>query len=352
MLPYWLLFAVVAAGAVHYRRQSLASSTPLLWAASCLIAIMIGFRYEVGGDWGAYQKMYESVLHLKLSAALGMPDPGYMLLNWVAGEIGTKIWFVNLVCGLIFSWGLVKFARQQPNPWLAIAVAVPYLIIVVAMGYARQAVAIGILLAGLAEIERSSILRFAGYAIVAATFHKSAVVVIPLVALAGSQNSIRTALVLGATAILMYYIVVAEAVDALMTNYVAAEYSSQGAAIRISMNVVPALIFIVYSDRFELLEQTRKLWRNFALASFVALAFLILTPSSTAVDRISLYLLPLQVFVLSRIPSVFRDEGRVNHQLVYAVLLYSAVVQFVWLNYAEHSIYWTPYKLYPLGGVY
>lgn len=56
----------------------------------------------------------------------------------------------------------MRFARSQPDPWLAVLVAVPYLVIVVAMGYSRQAVAIGILLAGLGRLERGgSTLHFA-----------------------------------------------------------------------------------------------------------------------------------------------------------------------------------------------
>ncbi len=350
MLPYWLLFSVFAAGSLQYRRRGLigSQSAPLLWAAGLLVALMIGFRYDVGGDWGAYQRMYQSVLYLKLRTVLGMTDPGYMLLNWLAAAIGAEIWFVNLVCGLVFSWGLIRFARRQPNPWLAVAVAVPYLIIVVAMGYARQAVAIGIILAALAQHERGSILRFCVYVLCAATFHKSAIIIIPLVALAASRHRIMTALMLAITAVLLYYLFVAESVSDLLTNYVAAQYSSQGAAIRISMNLAPALLLILYGRKFKLPEQTYKLWRNFALGSFAALALLVAIPSSTAVDRISLYLIPLQIFVLSRIPDVFRDKGRTNGQIVLAVLLYSAIIQFVWLNFAEHARYWVPYNLYPI----
>ena len=352
MLPYWLLFTLFAAGSLQYRGRGMATTgaMPGLGAACFLVVLMIGFRYEVGGDWGAYQKMSDGVRHLKLPAVVGMGDPGYMLLNWIAVGIGVEIWFVNLICGLIFGWGLMKFARRQPNPWLALAVAVPYLVIVVAMGYARQAVAIGIILAALGEVERRSILRFAGYVLLAAAFHKSAVIVIPLVALAASRNRVTTAILLTATAILLYYLFVADSVDELFTNYVAAEYSSQGAAIRILMSVVAALIFLVFRRRFKLTQQSDTIWKNFSIASLVALALLLSSPSSTAIDRLSLYLLPLQIFVFSRIPDVSGIRGKANPQLLLAVLLYSALVQFVWLNFADHSEYWVPYRLYPLVG--
>ena len=81
-----------------------------------------------------------------------------MLLNWFAGRNDLGIWFVNTVCGAIFSYGLIAFARSQPRPWLALVVAVPYLIIVVAMGYTRQAAAIGFAMLGLVQLSKGSFL--------------------------------------------------------------------------------------------------------------------------------------------------------------------------------------------------
>ena len=154
MFPYWLLFALFAAGSVQYRPdpRRLIQGGPLLLAMAASPTIMIGFRYEVGGDW----INYIDILHDITLNGMGGPraqDPGYGFLNLLAGKAGLGIWSVNLVCAVLFTWGLVRFARRQPNPWLVMVVSVPYLIIVVAMGYTRQAVAIGFILAGLTDLE-------------------------------------------------------------------------------------------------------------------------------------------------------------------------------------------------------
>ena len=62
------------------------------------------------------------------------------------------------------------------------------------------------------------------------------------------------------------------------------------------------------------------------------------------VDRLSLYLIPLQLAVLPRVAYLFkaRKLGRL------LVMLYSAAVLFVWLNFAVHAEYWVPYQFYPL----
>jgi apolipoprotein N-acyltransferase len=73
---------------------------------------------------------------------------------------------------------------------------------------------------------------------------------------------------------------------------------------------------------------------------------LAVSPSSTADDRVALYLIPLQLFVLSRLPDVMmRDQALAS---VFLVVLCSALIQFVWLNFAVHAEYWVPYRFYPL----
>jgi hypothetical protein len=349
MLPYWLLFTIFAAGSLQYERRDPLSRqrNPLLIAAGIFVMLMVGLRYQVGGDWGNYENVFERLRGLDLRTTMSSGDPGYSFLNWLAHYLELDVWFINLVCAAIFTWGLIKFARSQPNPWLAVLVAVPYLIIVVAMGYTRQAVAIGFVLAGLAVIERTSILRFAVYVLCAVAFHKSAIIVLPIVALSAAKNRIAIAVLLAALGAALYYVFVASAFDDLVTNYVEAEYQSQGAAIRVAMNLPPALLYLIYQKRFRLPPTQQKLWKNFSLAAIATLVALILSSSSTAVDRLALYLIPLQMFVLSRLPSVFTRTGRSNGQLVLVVLAYSALIQLVWLNKATHAIYWVPYQFYP-----
>jgi hypothetical protein len=84
-----------------------------------------------------------------------------------------------------------------------------------------------------------------------------------------------------------------------------------------------------------------------AYGSIVTLGLFAISPSSTAIDRISLYLIPIQMLVFSRLPTAFpgHREGTKN-QLMLVLIAYCAIVQFVWLNYATHSYLWVPYQLY------
>lgn len=347
MLPYWILFSAFATGALaNFRQPQGQRFRPMLAVAALATAMMIGLRFKVGGDWGNYVSMFYFIDNLDFVEALAVTDPGYAALNWFAVRAGLDIWAVNIVCGAILVWGLLKFARRQLNPWLAVLVATPYLIIVVAMGYSRQAVALGFVLAALAIIDTASLRRFAFYIFCAAAFHKSAIFVVPLAALATTKNRFLIAASLAGMVAIMSYLFVSADYDRLVTTYVEAEYDSAGAGIRVAMNLLPAMIFLLYQRRFVDNEIQRLLWRNFSYAAFVMLFLLLVLTSSTIIDRVALYLIPLQIFVLSRLPHALPESGRADLGLVLGVVLYSAAIQFVWLNFAQFANHWLPYQSY------
>jgi hypothetical protein len=345
VLIYWGLFAFFAAGALLSSPEGDRRPSILFSLGALLTALLIGLRYKVGADWQTYDFWFSFMDRVSLGRALAYGDPSYQFINWCVQRLGFKVWLVNLVCGAIFAWGLFRFCKAQPKPWLAAAVAIPYMVIVVAMGYTRQAVALGILMAGLASFQQNgSALRFIVYAALAASFHKTAVVVFPLVALSSPRNRLLNLLVTIAGGLLLYDAFLGDAMDNFVKNYIQAAYSSQGAGIRVAMTLLAAFLFWIAGKGMGFTETEWKLWRNFSLAAVASFFLLLVLPSSTAVDRISLYLMPLQIAVLSRFPLASRSEFAARA----AVIGYLAGVEFVWLNFAQHASYWVPYQFFPL----
>jgi hypothetical protein len=346
LLVYWLLIGYFAVGAILVRPRADRRPGPIMLAAGALlVALAIGLRYQVGADWETYKFLFSYVKYTSLERLLTIGDPGYQLLNWAVQRIGAEIWVVNLVCGAIFAFGLFRFVRAQPDPWLTVVVAIPYLVVVVAMGYTRQAVAIGILMAGLAALKHgASVLRFAIYVAVAALFHKTVVVVLPLVILASQRSKFLNLLAGIAGTLLLYDVFLSPSIEGFVRNYIETEYSSQGAAIRVVMNLVPAMGLLLFRRRLQLDPVELKTWTYFSLAALAMPLALFFLPSTTVVDRLSLYLIPLQLAVLPRLAYLFkgRNLGR------YLIIIYSALVMFVWLNFAVHAGYWLPYQIYPI----
>ena len=351
MLTYWLLFLLPACASVMAptRPRPTGRRLELSWLlVGVLLALLIGLRHQVGGDWGTYERHYLHMVGASLTEVLEYSDPGYYLLNWMAAQVEGGVHLVNLGCGVLFSWGLVAFCRQQPRPWLALAVAVPYMVIVVGMGYSRQGVALGLAMLGLVGLARRNNLQFVLLVALAATFHKSAVLLVPLAVLAEPRGRLWTGLWVGITAVLLYWVLLADSVDALMAGYVEAQYQSEGAAVRIAMNAMPAALLLLLRKRVAWQQVAeRNLWTMLALAALAAVVALLVSPSSTAVDRVALYLIPLQLFVFARLPDLL-GHGRDRRHWVVAVVLYYAAVLFVWLNFASHAHSWLPYRFYPL----
>lgn len=148
--------------------------------------------------------------------------------------------------------------------------------------------------------------------------------------------------------IMIFYVFVERGMAGFTASYVNQQYDAQGAMVRVLMNIIPATIFLFFINRFDITPAQRTLWRNFSIGAFATLGLLFLVASSTIADRLALYLIPLQVFVFSRLPYAFPRNGRPDPLLVIAIVGYSAAVQFVWLTQAQHADAWLPYKFFPL----
>ena len=313
-------------------------------AAIIITALFIGLRYEVGGDWAAYQHMYETIFFLSLRGSLGVTDAGYAAVNWFAAQTGLGIALVNVTCAAIFMVGLGYLAWRQPNPALALLVAVPYLIFVVSMGYTRQAAAIGFICLAVANSSEKSIWKIIVLIGLAALFHKTAILILPLLLIPILRRNIIYGAMGFLTFVIIFVAVLRDNSDQLVANYVQSDYDSQGALIRVSMNVIASILFILLNKKIELPSFQKSYWMASAVLSLFSIPALALSSASAGVDRISLYLIPLQIIVYARLPYTLSNRGRALPSVLIGVIAYCFLVQFVWLNYADNASYWLPYK--------
>lgn len=344
MYPYWLLFGFFALGGLIVNGRTGPDDRrfgPWLALGFVAIFVFVGLRDRVGVDWENYVEMMGSFKRQSWDYVFERSDPGYQMLNLIAVETGAGLWLVNLLCAAVFTWGLARFVREQPFPWLAILVAIPYLVIVVAMNYTRQSAAIGFLLAGLASLNRGGgFWKFMLFIAFGATFHPSVVIAVPLALIGQSRGRLAQLMIIPAGFLLLFNGIFHEQVDQYMRAYIARSMESQGAAIRVAMCVLPATIFLLFRSKMRFGPDEATLWRNHSLAALALAILLFVLPSSTAVDRIALYILPLQIAILARLPFIFNSvpEAKI------AVVVGSASVLFVWINFAFHASAWIPYR--------
>jgi hypothetical protein len=121
---------------------------------------------------------------------------------------------------------------------------------------------------------------------------------------------------------------------------------SSGALVRILQNALPAAIFLTFRKRFMMEGRDKRFWTWMAVIAFVFVGGYAVSPSSTVVDRLGLYWIPIQLVVFSRLPDALSFFGYKWFWSL-SVVAYSGVTLFVWLFFASHVFAWLPYQFYP-----
>ncbi|HET9810621.1 MAG TPA: EpsG family protein, partial [Sphingomicrobium sp.] len=298
------------------------------------------------GDWWNYLDTFKYIALSDFQTALSQTEFGYALLNWIAAQLGWGIWFPNLVCAAILVWGLVTLCKQQPNPSLALVVAVPYLVIGVGMGFTRQSAALGFVMLALVDAVHRRNLRVLLYLALGATFHTSTLVMVPLIGLSLVRRSTGMLFALGLLGIVLA-VQFWDHIANQMVIYETYDITSHGAVPRLLMNVVPALVLLAYRKRFSASADELRLWTILAIITLFTVVLMFVVDSTAIVDRLGVYLVPLQIFVLSRVPTAFGTRHRQNLLLLTLIIVYSLTVELVWLNFSSWSSRaWIPYQNY------
>jgi hypothetical protein len=232
---------------------------------------------------------------------------------------------------------------------LAITVAVPYMVIVLAMNYTRQGAAFGIVLLGFVFLRRGLVPRYLALIVLAALFHKTAALLLPLAFFQNVTTRLGNILLTSAAAIIGYAVFVFEYQSSFYETYILEQYSSEGATARVAMNSTAALVFLFFRKRAKMKLVDERLWTKIAFVTLLFIPLLILSPSSTAVDRMALYFMPIQLVAWSYLPVVTAQWGLKKIAVVGVVFGYW-LVMYIWFNYAVFSSAWIPYQFYPTAG--
>lgn len=349
MLIYWIfigftsLMALLEQGAekVNHRLN-------FLWIVfTVALALFIGGRWKTGGDWGNYYSNLEPFYWLTVDkAAATTKDVGYTLLSIFASQFTTGMVVITMFSGIVMAAALTRFSLAQPRPWLCMAVAMPYLVVVCGMGYIRQGIAISFILMGLLALGRESIGRYTAWVAVGALFHATALAMIPLGAVASRKNRLIVIAMVAAVTIIAFRALIASRTDVLVTNYVDADATSSGALVRAFMGALPGILFLVFRKQFKLEGSALIAWTALSALAVATVPAVLLYASSTVVDRLGLYLLPVQCFVYARVPDALARSNQQRQLFAVGIILLYLIVFFTFINYGDHANSWVPYRFY------
>jgi hypothetical protein len=268
---------------------------------------------------------------------------------WALRQVGADYWALNVVAATIFTVGLAHFSLRLPNPYLALAVAFPYLVIAVGMSGIRQGCAIGFAFYAFSAFSRRRYLTCVVALLVGSLFHASCILLLGIVAVAMVRNTAGSLAILSLTLTMGAFVLDSD-FDKYLERYSDRNVQSGGVGFRLLMNVVPALVFLWNKKKFQGDSNYLRLWQTLSYLALALLPLLLVVPSTTALDRISLYVVPLQIFVLASFPTIMsRSSPQTEATWRLAIVGYLATALVVFLFFATFAAGWVPYKSYLLG---
>jgi hypothetical protein len=349
MIYIGIYLALVTSVLLSQGKPELQRQLALWWTAFFLP--FIGLRRWVGCDYGGYLYIWNSTLYG------GEPwyphEPGFALLLWSVQQLGLDYSTLNLIAAVFFLFGLIRFAFREPNPLAVLALSFPIMIVHLGMSAMRQAIALAfVMLAYRCAVEGRNIL-FAIFILIAGSFHYTALVFLPALALAFQR---RSPLLLGALCVFWIAGVAylgPQTVEVYRSRYLetvsGSEPTAAGGILRAAAVSAAGVIFFSYAQK----RWRRVFPQDFVIVRYLAAATLLLVPltalSSVVGDRIGYYLMPAQVVIFARLP--FLERVHSQHYLVAVpyVVLFAFLVIWILLSPLVDVCY-IPYDNHLFGG--
>ena len=333
---YHFVMSCIVTGAVAFNTISLRarSKNYVLGIIWLFVAIFVGLRFEVGGDWHNYLRKFDSSRGENLfHTILINKDIGYALLVFFANKINAGIWLPNLICAVLFVIGFRKLNLTSSQPALFLLICFPYIITIVAMGYTRQSAAIGCAILALTNFYDKQFYRSMFFYLLAISFHKFAVIIVTVIVPLSILLFVVLVFVLLLEKLSQY---------AFFYNYLFSDYvdAAKGAELRATITLIAGL-YLLYICR-NTKHKYKKLMINTSYLS--AILFVLSFYYETAVDRIGLYFLYLQPMALSEFNP---KNGRILNSALYVciVLCYFALL-IIWFAVSDNVHTWAPYRFY------
>ena len=182
MTPYYFLISLSLFGGgvlkykPQYRRFFLFITGTAFW-------FLASMRYVTGFDYRFYEGIFESVSNSGIAEILtsDIIEPGYAVLNRAiscfGGDYRVFLFAFHLIFAiLVFVW----IARYSPEPWLSVFLFTTLQYFAFSMNFLRQALAAAILLWTYPFMKSRRLLPCLGIILLASTFHRTALIMLPL----------------------------------------------------------------------------------------------------------------------------------------------------------------------------
>ena len=224
----------------------------LCWYISEIVLIIVsGFRYDVGMDYMAtYVPFFNGIL---IDSTFNSNiEFGFFLLNKLV-QIFTKDYVgIFVISSVIFFHYMYKGIRENSeDPTLSVYLLITSTYFFYFLNAMRQMLAISMFFYAIKFIKERKFKKYLFYILLAATFHTSILIVLPLYFLYGLKNNVKIMFFITIIAIMLKKIIV-KAVLELLTlikygGYVGSVFdNNKVGVVMILINLVILILYIIY----------------------------------------------------------------------------------------------------------
>lgn len=194
MIPYYILLAIVMIIASRYERMPKKTWTPIV-LIFITMTLFIGLRdASVGTDTAGYARGFNDFDELDAGERLQWDkEPGFWLLNQLGQSLGDNYAvLLSLVAGVAYTGALFSMKKLSKNLLVSLFVYLTLCYFTFCVNAARQGIAVGIYMLSFQYILSKDLKRYVFWVLVAAMFHKTVVVMLPLYFLFTMKFNIKT----------------------------------------------------------------------------------------------------------------------------------------------------------------
>lgn len=282
-------------------------------------------RYMVGVDYHSYTYIFETVNQGKGTHT----EIGYRILNLLIGAFTDEPQWVYVITAMI-TLGLIVYGcyKYSPNPAMSLFLFVTTGYVFSSFNILRQYIAIAIIFVSLKFIKENRFFPFLLLVLLAATFHKTAVIMIPLYFLL--RLRLKQSYMLMITAVGICFIPLRGVLTNLLVNTFYPHYAGTDLIKSLSafeflyyvllFSLVLFLCFRYKSSFFN--DAYNLIIFNAAFYSFLVYLCLSFVPE---INRIAIY---IEFFVILLIPRLIAEEKNKKVRFIYYAVFISLYLVF------------------------
>jgi hypothetical protein len=219
----------------------------------------------------------------------------------------------------------------------------PIQIIVIGMGYMAQSIALAFLMTAYVQFIKERKFFFLILIVTGSLFHASLIIFAPMIFINFFHKNFLQKFILFAITIIIIFILLESYFNEMINNYILDDLSSPGAIYRLLLNFISVLIFLIFINKKKLCTNYKILFYFFSFNSLVLIILVNLSFATTAIDRIALYLNPIQILIINKfLITNFSANNRKIISTAFFIIYF--VFMYTWFNFSNYSSDWIPYN--------